>query len=548
MTTLLFPGRHLLNTVYQENYLHSLAGKSLDALSWWEGKRPASAEPIDQIIFAVTSSNQANSRYNPIPFHVRAIGVDRLARRLKQTLGLRYRIIGIPHYAPTPRFAEHLLQEIEEQSEGNLVLTPENCVVLCSTEPVIALFRALGFSILTAELADPTQPDTPIELLKKFVAVGEGWTADPELQTKLSKATFELWHDFPDVPRRILRLWRDPLLNDEGSLTDSRDYASYAYLMGNSEIITLKYQDIQQAIVPGKIVDEGCGDGALLVPIARDFPDSDLIGIEITGEFIARGLERQRAGEFGGAFVHFHQRNIMQPIFEAGSIDTTICNSTVHELWSYGEQARTVQDYFALKFAQTRKGGRLLIRDVVGPEDKEQEVYLWLNDEDGRNEDIFAQFDNREGLMGHLDGLSTYGRFLRFGRDFLAEMRANGQRGPETAVQYRDETVEGQRYIVLTLKDAVEFMTKKDYTNNWDSEMNEEFAFWDFNEWKGALETAGFQIIENPNRPEAGSRVYVNPWIVGNRWVGKVEVYEMVDGVLKEMDYPVTNIVLVGEK
>jgi hypothetical protein len=190
----------------------------------------------------------------------------------------------------------------------------------------------------------------------------------------------------------------------------------------------------------------------------------------------------------------------------------------------------------------------LLIRDVVGPEDKEQEVYLWLNEEDGRNEDVFAEFDDSKGLMGHLNGLSTYGRFRRFARDFLAEMRAAGRRGPETAVQYREEMVGGRRYVALTLREAVEFMSKKDYTNNWESEMNEEFAFWDFGEWKGALETAGFQIVENPNRPEAGSRVYVNPWIVENRWEGKAQVYRIAKGRLKELVYPVTNIVLVGEK
>jgi hypothetical protein len=91
-------------------------------------------------------------------------------------------------------------------------------------------------------------------------------------------------------------------------------------------------------------------------------------------------------------------------------------------------------------------------------------------------------------------------------------------------------------------------MTKKDYTNNWDSEMNEEFAFWDFSQWKSALETAGFQIVENPNQPQAGSRVYVNPWIVENRWTGKVKLFQMAAGKLEKMDYPVTNIVLVGEK
>ena len=82
--------------------------------------------------------------------------------------------------------------------------------------------------------------------------------------------------------------------------------------------------------------DSGLADeaSALLVPIARDFPDSDLVGIEITGEFMARCIERQRAMEFGGTYVHFHQRNITEPVFEPASIDTTICNSTTHELWS----------------------------------------------------------------------------------------------------------------------------------------------------------------------------------------------------------------------
>jgi hypothetical protein len=62
------------------------------------------------------------------------------------------------------------------------------------------------------------------------------------------------------------------------------------------------------------------------------------------------------------------------------------------------------------------------------------------------------------------------------------------------------------------------------------------------------LETAGFHIIENPNQPQESSRIYLNPWIVKNRWKGKVKVYRTASGRLHEMLYPVTNIVLVGEK
>ena len=189
-------------------------------------------------------------------------------------------------------------------------------MVLCSTTTVIALYQKLGFAILPVELGEPEPPATPIDVLQNVVAAGESWQTTQTLRLELSLATTDLWQDFPDITRRILRLWRDPLLNEEGSLTEDRDYASYAYGMSNPLIINLKYQDLKATIVPGKIVDEGCADRALLAVIARDFPDSDLIGIDIAAEFIVRCHERQRAGGFGGSFVFFHQCNITQPIFE----------------------------------------------------------------------------------------------------------------------------------------------------------------------------------------------------------------------------------------
>ncbi|MCZ7671191.1 MAG: hypothetical protein M5U34_30665 [Chloroflexi bacterium] len=43
------------------------SGSPLDQLVFWQGQNPAITEPIDQIVFAVTSANQENARYNPIP-------------------------------------------------------------------------------------------------------------------------------------------------------------------------------------------------------------------------------------------------------------------------------------------------------------------------------------------------------------------------------------------------------------------------------------------------------------------------------------------------
>jgi SAM-dependent methyltransferase len=549
MTYLLFPGRHLLNTSFQEAYLRGLLQTPLDRLAFLEGPQPEMTTPIDQIIFAITSANHQHARYNPIPFYVRAIGVDRFARALELSHDIRYRIIGIPHYPPTPRFAGIVLKEIEQQTEADLVLTPANCVVLCSTPGLIEQYQALGFAVLGAENRAEPAPPTPIDVIKLLVDTGKDWQFEAGLRAQLSAATFDLWQDFPDVPRRVQRIWRDPLLTDDGGLTESRNYDVYLYRMANRDIMRLKYEDIKPGIKPGRIVDEGCADGALLALIARDYPDSDLIGIEIASELIARCLERQRAGDFGGTFVHFHQRNITEPIFEEDSIDTTLCNSTVHELWSYGDGAATVEAYFALKYAQTRPGGRLVIRDVVGPAQREEEVYLWLNHEDGHGKDIFAPFTDADALAVHLAGLSTFSRFLRFARDFLARQRAEGRRDPETAITYRLETIAGRRYAVLRRQDAAEFISKMTYVENWDSEMNEAFAFWEFAEWKAALARAGFRVLENPNEPASGSRAYLNPWLVENRFRGRVALYRLeADGALASLPYPDSNLVLVAEK
>ncbi|MCS7075039.1 MAG: class I SAM-dependent methyltransferase, partial [Bacteroidia bacterium] len=288
---LLFPGRHLLNTQFQEQYLRSVLKMPFEKLHFWK-KSPSFTGELTEIIFAVTSCNQENSRYNPIPFSIRSVGLDRFGADLKLTLGISYRILGIPHFPPSPQFADYVLKEIEEQTEGHLQLTPQNTIVLCSTPTVSELFDQLGFSILPCELG--TDAITPTQLLRLWVEAGESWHQNTTIRKLMSPATFSLWNDFEDIPRRILRLWRDPLLTDDGGLTETRDYSTYSYAMSNPIILELKYQDIKDCIVEGKIVDEGCADGALLIPIARDFRDSDCIGIDITSEFIARCKERQR--------------------------------------------------------------------------------------------------------------------------------------------------------------------------------------------------------------------------------------------------------------
>jgi hypothetical protein len=188
-------------------------------------------------------------------------------------------------------------------------------------------------------------------------------------------------------------------------------------------------------------------------------------------------------------------------------------------------------DYLRLKYRQLAPRGRLIIRDVIGPEDLDDPVHLWLTDEDGSRW--------QDGVEGQEVGnLSTLARFYRFARDYLPQRRDNGE---TTLVPYQQESINGRTYIVTTHRLSVEYMTKKDYIDNWESEMHEEFAYWSFADWKNALRSVGFIVKE-------ASHTYTNEWIVKNRWENKVALFRRHNDLLIPLPYPPTTAVLVAQK
>jgi len=114
MSYLLFPGRHLVNTTFQEQYLKRVLSQAPASLPGFLPGRKILEESPAEILFAITSANQENSRFNPIPFHIRAVGVDRFARQVQANLPFRHRIFGIPHYGHTKNFAAFTIKEIAE--------------------------------------------------------------------------------------------------------------------------------------------------------------------------------------------------------------------------------------------------------------------------------------------------------------------------------------------------------------------------------------------------------------------------------------------------
>jgi len=82
---ILFHGRHLLHTTFQEQALGRLA------------QRLKAESGEVEVVFAVTSANHANSRFNPVPFHYRSENADLYAERPLIQLSCRGEVTAV-HY------------------------------------------------------------------------------------------------------------------------------------------------------------------------------------------------------------------------------------------------------------------------------------------------------------------------------------------------------------------------------------------------------------------------------------------------------------------
>lgn len=493
---LLFPGRHHMLTKFQNQYLQKIIREGVNG------------QKIDEVIFAVTSANHDNTRRNPLPLYLRVLAIDKFSENLPCDISI-YPIKDIPQ---SDKYAQFLLSQIFHQSDKNL--TPENTILGCSTPPIISLFKKLGFQNIPFELMnnDPEQYSSlrPFEVIDLLIKSGKEWNNNNAEWKKLaSGATQEIYGHY-NLGSLIIELFKDSLLTEDADITETRNYDTYA--LGMDKVASLKFQDIKPFIREGKIVDVGCSTGSLIQLIAKEFKESDIIGIDAVRKF----YEYAKMQEYDNPFVFFYRRNIIDQNFKDNTIHNFIYSSVLHEVYSYiGTKA--LDQVLKNTYKQLAHGGRIIIRDVVGPENGDKDIYMELNSKDGKD----------KGVVG---SLSTLSKFFRFVNDFKPRK-----------IAYELVQIKNKKLIKIHLRDAYEYMSKMSYTDNWESEMHEEFGFYSFKEWSKKIEQNGFQIV-------SGSRSFKNPYILKNKYKGKVSLYALSNKKLKKILYPPTNMILTGEK
>lgn len=320
-----------------------------------------------------------------------------------------------------------------------------------------------------------------------------------------------------------------------------RDFDVYTDLMSDDPVVEAKYEDISPYIHPGLIIDDGCGDGALLARIAHSqaFPDSYFIGVDLSSEMLERAEERREMAGAADAIIAFQQHDMTAAVPRLGRADTIISSSTTHELWSYGEGDVELRDYYGAKCMELEDGGRFIIRDVIGPDRPDDPVDLWLSPA-GADSDIYASFAGPAARAEHLDELSPRARFRRFCRDFHG--RPYGDDTADAFEEVVDAVVEreGKTLYRMARRDAAEYLLTKDYTDNWSEEMQESFTHWSVDDHVDALTTHCFDIVD--------AYSYTSDWIRENRFVGEAALCAPTDEGLDPVNYPPTNAVIAAEK
>jgi SAM-dependent methyltransferase len=461
----LFPGRHHLLTRFQADHLAKLGGT---------------------VVWAVTSANHENTKRNPIPYHRREAAIERCSAQT----GLRSVVVPVFDTAPTDRFAQVTLKSIEVAT--GLVLTPDNTVVACSTPAVAELYRHDGFTIDQVEAAYDPVPERPWDVLLRLAAGDDGWR---DLAHPPTIDVFERYR----LDETVRSVVNDPVVGDEGGLTATRDYRTYAEAF--AEAAQRKWTLVSEHVRPGRIVDIGCGAGAILEMADREpaLRESDLIGVEVARHLFDECVHKKSQGVFRNENVYFYRRNVLGgAVFPPRSIDTTLTFALTHEIWSYGSQAESIRAFVQAIYDHTTPGGIWINSDVCGPDNKDVQVRLRLEP-------------------------AERSLFDRFAADY---------RFPFTF------DTAGEDVVVLRLADAMDFLTRKDYLDNWESETQEQFCGLEFADWKQLLTDAGFEI-------DPASAVYRNDWIIDNR-IAPVASLAALDGT--PLDWPVTHVLFVARR
>ena len=264
-------------------------------------------------------------------------------------------------------------------------------------------------------------------------------------------------------------------------------------------------------IVGKRVVDMGCGDGALVSYLLAE--GYDAYGIDAA----PASMEQVHAHPELAERVYEAYAHEGSKFFEAGTVDTILASSLLHEVYSYGlpEGKPLSMEARYETFRSWREllpvGGRVIIRDGIVPERHDKLTSIRFKNgarfEDGK--DMVAEYLNRIPFRG--TGMISDYRTVNL-------------------LQTGDEEFSG------SFESVMEFL----YTYNWgfgsyERETQELYGLFTLEEYKANADKHGFDVIEAFEYTQPGYKEFLEP---------KVSVWRKGE----EIELPSTNALIVLQK
>ncbi|MFN2512199.1 MAG: class I SAM-dependent methyltransferase [Pyrinomonadaceae bacterium] len=267
--------------------------------------------------------------------------------------------------------------------------------------------------------------------------------------------------------------------------------------------------------VRGRIADMGSGSGRGTYDLASLYQGLELIGVDINPVSVERASSR-----FQRANLSYGVGDISEMVFPAQSLDGILDSSVLHHVTSFNDfDVSRVLVTLDNQVDQLKPGGVIIIRDFVIPDGPEN-VHLDLPETDGSE-------------SGSITELSTAAVFELFAQNWRSSLN---RKGPVPFSRIESPRSGYVRYE-LGLRTAAEFVLRKDYRADWETEILEEYTYLTQSQFEQAFRSRGLRIVT--------SRPLWNPWIVQNRFENKFYLSDLNGSTLP---FPPTNYLIVGEK
>lgn len=261
-----------------------------------------------------------------------------------------------------------------------------------------------------------------------------------------------------------------------------------------------------------RLVDIGMASGTSSAILAHLFPQLKITGIDINPKMVKIATEKYQLPNL--SFKQEDGETLSS--FENNSVNGFFNGSSIHHITSYnGYDSNRAISTLQRQTELLKERGVIVVRDFVKPEEKTVVLELLRFERPNRPDDCTL--------------------FQLFARTARSLARPEEQGFPYQEI-YMGKNRHA-RYFELFYTDAVEFIRRKDYYNNWDIELQEEYGYFTQQEFEDCFKRLGLRTI-------ISAPIY-NPWIIQNRYRGQIRIFDR-DG--NELSLPPTNYIIAGEK